>query len=191
MYELPKRRKLTRKSASSVAGMEVNILKKFSDLKQDDMLLVQMDADNPAVVPRPKCYIQFGQEKPFRAWIAAGFHVLFNENDILFLLKEEEADNREFSELPENWASSMFEAVKDLQVMRDFLNALNLASALNGNYFKGEEITFDAEHNENCLKYKRGCICLKCKYDYCECCIAVDECPIYTCPHFMEEESHE
>lgn len=45
--------------------------------------------------------------------------------------------------------------------------------------------------NENCLKYKRGCICLKCKYDYCECCIAVDECPIYTCPHFMEEESHE
>lgn len=60
MYELPKRRKLTRKSASSVAGMEVNILKKFSDLKQDDMLLVQMDADNPAVVPRPKYSIQFG-----------------------------------------------------------------------------------------------------------------------------------
>lgn len=84
MYELPKRRKLTRKSASSVAGMEVNILKKFSDLKQDDMLLVQMDADNPAVVPRPKYSIQFGQEKPFRAWIAAGYHVLFNENDILF-----------------------------------------------------------------------------------------------------------
>ena len=84
--------------------MEVNILKKFSDLKQDDMLLVQMDADNPAVVPRPKYSIQFGQEKPFRAWIAAGYHVLFNENDILFLLKEEEADNREFSELPENWA---------------------------------------------------------------------------------------
>lgn len=96
---------------------------KLSDLKKDDMLLVQMDADNPAVVPRTKYYIQFGQEKPFRAWIAAGFHVFFNKNDILFLLKEEEADNREFSELPENWASSMFEAVKDLPVTHDFLNA--------------------------------------------------------------------
>lgn len=166
-------------------------MKKFSALKQDDMLLVQMDADNPAVVPKSKYDLQIRQERPFRAWIAAGFHVLFNENGILLLLKEEEADNLEFNELPENWASSMFEAVKDLQVTRDFLNALNLASALNGNYFKGEEITFDAEHNEHCLKYKRGCICLKCKYDYCECCIAVDECPIYTCPHFMEEESHE
>lgn len=117
-------------------------MKKFSDLKQDDMLLVQMNADNPAVVPKSKYDLQIRQERPFRAWIAAGFHVLFNENGILF-------------------------------------------------QFNGEEITFDAEHNENCLKYKRGCICLKCKYDYCECCIAVDECPIYTCPHFMEEESYE
>jgi hypothetical protein len=121
-------------------------MKKFSDLKQDDMLLVQMNADNPAVVPIPKYYIQFVQEKPFRAWIAAGYHVLFNENDILFLLKEEEADNREFSELPENWASSMFEAVKDLPVTHDFLNALNLASALNGNYFKGEEVEIYEYH---------------------------------------------
>lgn len=118
-------------------------MKKFSDLKQDDMLLVQMDADNPAVVPRPKYYIQFGQERPFRAWIAAGCHVLFNENDILFLLKEEEADNREFSELPENWASSMFEAVKDLPETRNFLAALNLASARNGNYFKGWEVELE------------------------------------------------
>lgn len=118
-------------------------MKKFSDLKQDDMLLVQMDADNPAVVPKSKYDLQISQERPFRAWITAEFHVLFNENGILFLLKE------------------------------------------------AEEITFDAEHNEHCLKYKRGCICLKCKYDYCECCIAVDECPIYTCPHFMEDESHE
>lgn len=118
-------------------------MKKFSDLKQDDMLLVQMNADNPAVVPKSKYDLQIRQEKPFRAWIAAGYHVLFNKNDILFLLKEEEADNREFSELPENWASSMFEAVKDLPVTHDFLNALNLASALNGNYFKGEEIEFD------------------------------------------------
>lgn len=120
-------------------------MKKFSDLKQDDMLLVQMEADNPAVVPKPKYDIRTRQKKPFRAWIAAGFHVLFNENDILFLLKEEEADNLEFNELPENWASSMFEAVKNLQETRDFLNALNLASALNGNYFKGEEIEFDIE----------------------------------------------
>lgn len=129
-------------------------MKKFSDLKPGDMLLVQMNADNPAVVPRPKYSI--GQEKPFRAWIAAGYHVLFNENDILFLLKEEEADNCKFSELPENWASSMFEAVKDLPVTHDFLNALNLASALNGNYFKGEEIEFDIEHSEHCLKYEPG-----------------------------------
>lgn len=113
---------------------------KLSDLKWSDMLLVQMDADNPAVVPKSKYDIQTRQEKPFRAWIAAGFHVFFDENDIIFLLKEEEADNREFSELPENWVSSMFEAVKDLQVTRDFLNALNLASVLNGNYFKGEEV---------------------------------------------------
>lgn len=118
-------------------------MKKFSDLKLGDMLLVQMDADNPAVVLKMKYDIQTRQEKPFRAWIAAGFHVLFDENDIVFLLKEEEADNREFSELPENWASSMFEAVKDLQVTRDFLNALNLASALNGNYFKGEEVELE------------------------------------------------
>lgn len=166
-------------------------MKKFSDLKPDDMLLVQMDADNPAVVPRPKYDLQIRQERPFRAWIAVRYQVVFNENDILFLLKEEEADILRTFELPENWASSMFEAVKDLPETRNFLEALNLASALNGNYFKGEEITFDAEHNEHCLKYKRGCICLKCKYDYCECCIAVDECPIYTCPHFMEEESHE
>ena len=121
-------------------------MKKFSDLKQDDMLLVQMDADNPAVVPKSKYDLQIRQEKPFRAWIAAGFHVLFNENDILFLLKEEEADNRKFSDLPENWASSMFDAVKDLQVTRDFLNALNLASALNGNYFKGEEVEIYEYH---------------------------------------------
>ena len=121
-------------------------MKKFSDLKQDDMLLVQMNADNPAVVPRPKYDIRTRQEKPFRAWIAAGFHVLFNENDILFLLKEEEADNCKFSDLPENWTSSMFEAVKDLQVTRDFLNALNLASALNGNYFKGEEVEIYEYH---------------------------------------------
>ena len=120
-------------------------MKKFSDLKNDDMLLVQMDADNPAVVPKPKYDILTRQEKPFRAWIAAGFqfHVFFNENDILFLLKEEKADICEFIELPENWASSMFEAVKDLQVTRDFLNALNLASALNGNYFKGEEVELE------------------------------------------------
>lgn len=116
---------------------------KLSDLKQGDMLLVQMNADNPAVVPRPKYSIQFGQEKPFRAWIAAGYHVLFNENDILFLLKAEEADNREFSELPENWASSMFEAVKDLPETRNFLEALNLASARNGNYFKGWEVELE------------------------------------------------
>ncbi len=166
-------------------------MKKFSDLKRGDMLLVQINADNPAVVPRPKYSIQFGQEKPFRAWIAAGYHVLFNENDILFLLKEEEADNREFSELPENWASSMFEAVKDLPVTHDFLNALNLASALNGNYFKGEEIEFDIAHSEHCLKYEPGCICLKCKYDSAGCCVADNRCPIYTCPRFMEEESHE
>lgn len=118
-------------------------MKKFSDLKQDDMLLVQMDADNPAVVPKPKYDIQTRQEKPFRAWIAAGFHVFFNENDILFLLKEEEADTREFSELPENWASSMFEAVKDLPETRNFLEALNLASARNGNYFKGWEVELE------------------------------------------------
>lgn len=164
---------------------------KLSDLKWSDMLLVQMDADNPAVVPRPKYYIQFGQEKPFRAWIAAGFHVLFNENDILFLLKEEEADNRELSKLPENRASSMFEAVKDLPVTRDFLNALNLASALNGDYFKGEEITFDVENSEHCLKYEPGRICLKCKYDSAGCCIAVNECPTYKCPRFMEEKEEE
>lgn len=166
-------------------------MKKFSDLKWGDMLLVQMDADNPAVVPKSKYDLQIRQERPFRAWIAAGFHVLFNENDILFLLKEEEADNREFSEPPENWASSMFEAVKDLPVTHDFLNALNLASALNGNYFKGEEITFDVEHSEHCLKYEPGRICLKCKYDSAGCCIAVNECPTYKCPRFMEEESYE
>lgn len=129
---------------------------KLSDLKWGDILLVQMDADNPAVMPKTKYDIQTRQEKPFRAWIAAGCHVLFNENDILFLLKEEEADNLEFNELPENWASSMFEAVKNLQETRDFLNALNLASALNGNYFKGEEIEFDIEHSEHCLKYEPG-----------------------------------
>lgn len=33
-------------------------MKKFSDLKQDDMLLVQMDADNPAVVPKSKYDLQ-------------------------------------------------------------------------------------------------------------------------------------
>lgn len=164
---------------------------KLSDLKWDNMLLVQMDADNPAVVPRPKHYIQSEQEKPFRAWIAAGFHVPFDGNDILFLLKEEEADNRKFSELPENWASSMFEAVKDLQATRDFLKALNLASALNGNYFKGEEITFDVEHSERCLRYEPGRICLKCKYDSAGCCIAVNECPTYKCPRFMEETEEE
>lgn len=117
-------------------------MKKFSDLKQDDMLLVQMDADNPAVVPKSKYDLQIRQERPFRAWIAAGFHVLFNENGILF-------------------------------------------------NFNGEEITFDAEHNEHCLKYEPGRICLKCKYDSAGCCIAVNECPTYKCPRFMEEESHE
>ena len=167
-------------------------MKKFSDLKPDDMLLVQMDADNPAVVPRPKYDIRTRPEKPFRAWIAAGFHVLFNENDILFLLKEEEADNLEFNELPENWASSMFEAVKDLPVTHDFIKILNRASALNGNYFKGEEIEFDIAHSERCLKDEPGCICLKCKNDSAaSCCIADSACPIYKCPRFMEEESHE
>lgn len=121
-------------------------MKKFSDLKPDDMLLVQMDADNPAVVPKPKYDIQTRHEKPFRAWIAVRYQVVFNENDILFLLKEEEADILRTFELPENWASSMFEAVKDLQVTRDFLNALNLASALNGNYFKGEEVEIYEYH---------------------------------------------
>lgn len=121
-------------------------MKKFSDLKWGDMLLVQMNADNPAVVPRPMYYIQFRQEKPFRAWIADGYQVLFNENDILFLLKEAEAGIRKFNELPENWASSMFEAVKDLPVTHDFLNALNFASALNGNYFKGEEVEIYEYH---------------------------------------------
>lgn len=118
-------------------------MKKFSDLKQNDMLLVQMDADNPAVVPKSKYDLQIRQEKPFRAWIAAIFHVVFNENDILSLLKEEEADIREYNELQEGWASSMFEAVKDLPETRDFLNALNRASALNGNYFKGWEVELE------------------------------------------------
>lgn len=65
-------------------------MKKFSDLKQDDMLLVQMDADNPAVVPKSKYDLQIRQERPFHAWIAAEFHVLFNENGILFLFNGEE-----------------------------------------------------------------------------------------------------
>lgn len=167
-------------------------MKKFSDLKWGDMLLVQMDADNPAVVPKSKYDLQIRQEKPFRAWIAAIFHVVFNENDILSLLKEEEADIREYNELQEGWASSMFEAVKDLPETRDFLNALNRASALKGNYFKGLEITFDAEHSERCLEDEPLCICLKCKNDdSAACCIAVNECPIHKCPRFMEEESHE
>jgi hypothetical protein len=123
--------------------MEVNIMKKFSDLKRGDMLLVQMNADNPAVVPKPVYDILTMQEKPFRAWIAAGYHVVFDENDIVFLLKEEEADNLEFNELPENWVSSMFEAVKDLPETRNFLEALNLASARNGNYFKGWEVELE------------------------------------------------
>lgn len=118
-------------------------MKKFSDLKNDDMLLVQMDADNPTVVPKSKHDIDSLTKKPVRAWIAARFHVVFNENDILFLLKEEEADILEFNELPENWASSMFEAVKDLPETRNFLEALNLASARNGNYFKGWEVELE------------------------------------------------
>lgn len=118
-------------------------MKKFSDLKIDDMLLVQMDADNPAVVPKPVYDILAMQEKPFRAWIAAGYHVVFDENDIVFLLKEEEADNLEFNELPENWVSSMFEAVKDLPETRNFLEALNFASARNGSYFKGWEVELE------------------------------------------------
>ena len=118
-------------------------MKKFSDLKPDDMLLVQMDADNPAVVPRPKYDLQIRQERPFRAWIAVRYQVVFNENDILFLLKEEEADILRTFELPENWASSMFEAVKDLPETRNFLEALNLASSRNGNYFKGWEVELE------------------------------------------------
>ena len=67
-------------------------MKKFSDLKQDDMLLVQMDADNPAVVPKSKYDLQIRQERPFRAWIADEFHVLFNENGILLRFKGEEVE---------------------------------------------------------------------------------------------------
>ena len=60
------------------------------------MLLVQMDADNPAVVPKTKYDLQIRQERPFRASIADEFHALFNENGILLQFKGEEVEIYEY-----------------------------------------------------------------------------------------------
>lgn len=79
-----------------------------------------------------------------------------------------------------------------LNELRDEIYSDAAAHGLwDGDYFKGEEITFDVENSEHCLKYEPGRICLKCKYDSAGCCIAVNECPTYKCPRFMEEKEEE